>query len=121
MAIPYFSIHTDGPILQYCKCAESVQFQLQIITHLLSHSILNSEVYEPEDIKDNIIEHYEEEYLNESEDYDRFERSDSEVDFTPSPTKRKGRKRRSSSSTGMKIKKEKNLTCKNLPLVVVFK
>ena len=81
----------------------------------MSHSVLHSEAFEEsDDIKDNIIEHYEEEYLNEDEDYDRFERSDeSEEDSEPSPSKRrKSRKRRSSSSTGIKIKKERSLTCK---------
>lgn len=60
-----------------------------------------------------MIESYQEEYLNESSDYDRFERSDdTEIESTPTSRRKKNRKRRSSSSTGIKIKKERNLTCK---------
>lgn len=110
-----YNIYEDGPILQYCKCSESIEFQLKIITHLLSHSVLNSDVLD-QDIKDDII-HYEEEYLNEA-DYDRLERSDDDSDdreTTPSPVPRRGRKkkrRRRSSSSSCRMKREKSLTCK---------
>lgn len=130
-------MYEDGPILQSCRCPESLQFQIQIITHLLSHSVLNAENcqdHETQEDEDDLIKEdieYEEEYLNEDEeeDYDRFvqseidrqdddefdqedfeEETETEVVIMSVPRKR-GRKRRHSSS-GNKSRKDKNLTCK---------
>jgi hypothetical protein len=119
-----YSMFEDGPILQYCRCPESQQFQIQIVTHLLSHSMLNTECSQEKE-SDNVaikedVEYYDEAYLNEAveEDYDRFEQQEiySEEEEQTSPEaspKRRGRKRKDSSSSGNnKRRKVKSLTCK---------
>ncbi|KAG5676039.1 hypothetical protein PVAND_005894 [Polypedilum vanderplanki] len=122
-----YNMFEDGPILQYCRCPESHQLQIHIVTHLLSHSILNDyNQNKDEDIttlKED-AERYEEEYLITEaieDDYDRFEQNEEnysieeEEDSVPSPIpNKKSRKRKNSSSSSgtKKIKREKNLTCK---------
>lgn len=105
-----YNLYEDGPILQYCKCSESVNYQMQIITHLLSHSILNSDYNEESSIK-NDHEPFLFQEVDDTEDYDRLD-----DEQTPSPEtpkrRRKKRQRQSQDKSESPPQRSRSLFCK---------